>query len=380
MRIAIVAPEFPPEVGGMQTYAAEFAKELAARRHEVVVFTRPHSTGEMEIPDVDVRPDLRLSRRRDRMLLKGTQFDVWHVMNAAYAWLALETSNVVVSVHGNDFLRPYLPVAMLGLAQSPRLWRISPLVERLDLRLAMWRTRQLVTRALPRASVLLTNSKYTEAVLLERYPNCRGLTHAAMVGVGRAFLTTPLSERAVHQTPRLITVCRLAERRKNVDRVLRALAALQGTYAFHYTVVGDGQLRTELESLSRELGLDERVTFTGAVSEAILRKLLAESDLFVLASGVLPYSHEGFGIAYLEASACGTPVLAARQAGAAEAVEEGVNGYFVDEPSVPNLVNGLMRFLDGEVRFERAACRDFARQFSWTRVVDDAVRLYPGRH
>ena len=55
-------------------------------------------------------------------------FDVWHTTNAAYAWLALETQRAFVTVHGNDFLRPYFPVGRLDL---PSRWRL-PLGSNLD--------------------------------------------------------------------------------------------------------------------------------------------------------------------------------------------------------------------------------------------------------
>jgi phosphatidylinositol alpha-1,6-mannosyltransferase len=101
----------------------------------------------------------------------------------------------------------------------------------------------------------------------------------------------------------------------------------------------------------------------------------------VLASAVIPGSHEGFGIVYLEAAASGVPSLAARVGGAAEAVDEGKSGMYVEEPSVDALTTGLDRFLGGKVRFEPEACRTFARKFMWKNVVDHALQYYrPAPH
>jgi len=61
-------------------------------------------------------------------------------------------------------------------------------------------------------------------------------------------------------------------------------------------------------------------------------------------------------------------VLAARLAGAVEAVEEGVSGMFVDEPTVPQIRAAIERFLSGEVTFAPDRCRDFASRFTWERV------------
>ena len=72
--------------------------------------------------------------------------------------------------------------------------------------------------------------------------------------------------------------------------------------------------------------------------------------------------------------------LAARLAGAAEAVEEGTSGVFVDEPTIENLAEALGRFLRGEIRFDRQACRNFAHRFTWRKVVDHALQYYREPH
>jgi glycosyltransferase involved in cell wall biosynthesis len=160
-----------------------------------------------------------------------------------------------------------------------------------------------------------------------------------------------------------------------VDKTLRALAQLK-LYEFQFTVVGDGVLRPNLESLCRELGLNDRVNFTGVISKAEIQRLLASSDLFILTSDVLPNSVEGFGIAYLEANACGVPVLAAKSGGAAEAVCDGKTGYFVDEPTISAIATALERFLKSEIRFKSEDCQVFASRFHWARVVDHALKFY----
>ena len=127
MNVGVISPEFPPEIGGVETYAYEFARELAHQGHRVTVFTRQHLEGETALPGVHVVPSLKLRQSIDRALLRDTSFDVWHVMNAAYAWVALEASPVVISVHGNDFLQPYVPVAQPDLQRLPGFWRSSRL-------------------------------------------------------------------------------------------------------------------------------------------------------------------------------------------------------------------------------------------------------------
>lgn len=377
LRINIVAPEFPPDIGGVETYSYELAREVARRGHAVVVFTSRHRQGEVVGDGFVVRPELRLRRRWDRQLLRRYPAEVWHVTNAAYAWMALEAEGVVVSVHGNDFLRPYCLVGRPDLQR----WAPPPLRRRLDgfdRAVGERRTRRWMARGLVRARRIITNSRYTEQILMNRIPACGGRTTAALVGLSPEMMALPVPPGRRPGTARLITVARLSEPRKCIDRVIDALALLQGRFNFTYEVVGDGPLREPLEARAAAAGIGDRVTFSGFLPRADLLDHLAASDLFILTSDVLATSHEGFGIAYLEANACGLPILACRSGGAVEAVEEGVSGIFVERPEANEIAAAVARVVSGEQTFDPAACQAFARGFSWTRVVDCIEPFYVG--
>jgi phosphatidyl-myo-inositol dimannoside synthase len=372
MRIAIVSPEFPPDIGGVETYAFEYVKELASRGHAVTVFTVRHVSGEVKLPGVRIEPVLRLCRAADAKTFAMFDVDVWHALNAAYAWIAHELPIGLVSVHGNDFLRPYYPVAQPDLRHFPLAWRWSDAVARRLRPMWVGVTASAVRRSLAQARHIVANSRFTERVLVERVPGCRGRTSVGYVGVGAHFFDVSWQPSA-DGIPRLLTVSRLSEARKNVDLVLRALSRVMDHHDFRYTIVGDGHDRARLETLASELHLGERVRFTGFVDRSELLDIYAHSDLMVLASGITRDSHEGFGIVYLEAAASGVPSLAARLGGAAEAVDEARSGMYVEEPTVDAIAAALERFLGGQIRFDPAACRDFARGFTWARVVDHSL-------
>lgn len=381
MNIGVIAPEFPPAIGGVETYSYEFVRALAQRGHHVTVFTRPNKNYErIHIPNgVKIIREITLRKRKDSKIFARHNFDVWHVMNAAYSWLGLEKDNVIVSIHGNDFLRPYILLCSPDLHEHRRLWRHDRLrnwLKRFDKHVGRWLTARLLEQSLPHAAHILANSRYTEEVFLKKFPSCRGLTSVGLVGVADRFFEIQHVPRAEGQPPRLMTLCRLSEQRKNVDKVLRALGNLNDQYDFHFDIVGDGYLRPSLERLTHELQLSDKVNFCGFLSNKELEQKFAASDLFILTSSVLPDSHEGFGIVYLEANACGTPVLAARLAGAVEAVEEGVSGMFVDTPSIEEITARLQDFLSGRVKFDSDACRRFAHRFSWARVVECVEPAY----
>ncbi len=375
LHIAVVSPEFPPQIGGVERYAFEYAKALAKAGHQVTVFTCPHREGEVEADGLTISTRLRRNYALDRNIVHETEVDAWHVMNAAYAWVACETSTpVVVSVHGNDFLRPYIPVGDINL---PLPSAITPKwLGNYTKNLGKKHTRDLMLDGLEKASRILTNSRYTEQVLLEHFPQLKGRTTVGLVGVSEEYLEIPHKAPSTDEPTRLITVSRLSEPRKNIHLVLEALGTLKTDFSFSYRIVGEGSERASLETLISKLGLEEWVRFCGRLSDEDLKRELAASDLFILTSSILPTSHEGFGIVYLEANGCGVPTLAAKLAGAAEAVDEGRSGFFVEEPSVESIKDALYRFLSGEIRFDSATCRKFAAEFTWTRVVERALPYY----
>lgn len=376
MRIGIVTSEFPPDVGGVETYAVEFAKALHACGHRVDVFVGRYHDTSCAIEGLTLHPVLAYSRRIDALILRQYEVDAWHVMNASHSWLALETDKpVVVSIHGNDFLNPYPLSGSLGIHSYPPLWRFSKQLKPFNRWLAKILTRRLLPRALPAASVILSNSQYTEDVFLTKFPQCRGRTVVAQVGVGDCFLNSDITPRQ-NTRPQLLSVARLSEPRKNIGRVLEALQHLNEEFDFDYTVVGDGPLKTTLEAQAKSLGLESKTTFIDRLPLAGIIDKMQGADLFILPSSILPDSHEGFGIVYLEAAACGTPSLATRQAGAIEAIHDGESGFFVEEPTVDQLVAALRRFLSNNIVFDPAQCRQFARKFSWQKVVEKALPYY----
>lgn len=365
MHLGVIAPEFPPALGGVQTYTVEVATELARRCHDVTVFA-PVDAAREPFP-FRVVPELRLRSRDDAPRLAREHVDVWHGMNAGCAWAAQLGRPLTLSVHGNDFISAYSPFAQLDLKSRfgvrfgarPERWLDQVLARR---QLRHW---------LPCAVHYFANSEYTRTRLEAEHRRCRGRATVAGVAVADRFLsrTDRPGTRGRHP-PRLVTVARLDEPRKNVSLVLDALEPLAAEHPFEWIVVGEGDTRAALAERAARGPLANRAQFTGPVDADRLRDILESADLFVLTPAESAESFEGFGIVYLEANACGAPVLAARTGGIPEAIVEGRTGFLVDRPSADSIRLAVTRFLRGEVRFDADVCRSHARQFTWRSVVD----------
>jgi phosphatidylinositol alpha-1,6-mannosyltransferase len=131
------------------------------------------------------------------------------------------------------------------------------------------------------------------------------------------------------------------ESRKGHDMVIRALPSLLRTVPdVTYVIVGAGP-QTHLDRLARELHVRDRVVFTGLASEEDLAAIYALCDLFVMPSrqSLAQHSVEGFGLVFLEANACGKPVVAGRSGGINDAVVHGVTGLLVDPHDPEDIAN-----------------------------------------
>lgn len=177
-------------------------------------------------------------------------------------------------------------------------------------------------------------------------------------------------EVRVHRDParRIAFVGRLAEV-KGVTVLLDAFASLDRSDV-ELVLVGDGHLRSELEARAAELGVAERVRFTGYLSQAEVRGILADTDVFCL-----PSFAEGVPVVLMEALACGVPVVATRVAGVAELVEDGGSGILVHPGDPEPLARALQTVLadrDLRARMGAAGRQRVEREFD---VAREAAKL-----
>ncbi len=168
----------------------------------------------------------------------------------------------------------------------------------------------------------------------------------------------------------VLTVGNLVER-KGHDMVIRALArVLRQIPDVTYLVVGDGPHRDHLDRLAHATGVRDRVVFAGRVDAEALPDIYALSDVFVMPSRVRPAESdvEGFGLVFLEANACGKPVIGGRSGGIPDAIVDGKTGFLVEPESVPDIADRLALVLadrDLGAEMGREARTRVKAHFSW---------------
>lgn len=143
----------------------------------------------------------------------------------------------------------------------------------------------------------------------------------------------------------ILTVARLdaSEAYKGYDRVVQALPAVRAACGpVRYLLAGHGDDRARIEAIAQERGVADRLVFAGFVPDEELADHYRLADVFAM-----PSTGEGFGIVFLEAMACGTPVLAGDVDGSVDAVDQGRLGRLVDPNDVNAIADGIIGLLQG---------------------------------
>ena len=165
----------------------------------------------------------------------------------------------------------------------------------------------------------------------------------------------------------LLTAANLVEK-KGIDTVLRVVAELASRWSnLHYVIVGDGPYGAYLRELAVELGISDRIIFAGREEQTVLARYYQAANIYVQVS-----QNETMGRTYMEAGACGIPVVAANVEGVPSVVIPGVNGLLVDDPKnqdeVAAAVDRLLSDTGLRQRLGQTGLKIAREKFSWQRV------------
>lgn len=228
--------------------------------------------------------------------------------------------------------------------------------------------RHLRRRILESADLVVANSEYTRALVSSAAPRSKAVT--VLPGTDTSRFAPAAGEKRPGSDLLLGSVSRLF-RYKGHEVVFRALAGLPqpARRRVGYRIAGRGPDEAHLRNLARALGVHDRVEWCGHVPEAELVDFYRATDLFVLCSREEPEARrvEGFGLAFLEAQACGVPAVGTRSGGVSEAVEEGDGGWLIaadDHPALGRLLLRLLEDPESRRRAGRAARARVERAFS----------------
>jgi len=213
----------------------------------------------------------------------------------------------------------------------------------------------LMQRILSAAELIVANSSFTEDEYL-RFGVDRKRLMVITPGVDTSFFVPALkSEELVRKFTLqgkqvLCTIARLDER-KGHDMVIKAMSVLRKEFPdLVYLIVGRGREKERLRRIATAENVGDVVFFAGYVADEELPDYYNLGDIFILPNRetrntALKGDYEGFGTVFLEANACGKPVIGGRSGGVGDAIEEQVTGMLVDPDSLDDIVETVRDLL-----------------------------------
>ena len=336
MKHLLVSNDFPPKVGGIQNYLWELWRRLPPE--STTVLTTPYRGAKA----FDAQQPIRIERDSSKVLLptRALARRIDRLAAEIDADLVLLDPAVPLGMVGPWLERPYGVVVHGAEVTVPGRLPIAGSVLR---------------RVLRGAEVVIAAGGYP-AVEARRCAGSDLPTIIVPPGVDtNRFVPASESERSEirHRlgfdphAPLVVGMSRLVPR-KGFDVLIDACAELAHRWpTLQVAIAGSGRDRARLERRAKRRGAPVR--FLGRVDDADLIPLLGSADAFAMLcrNRWAGLEQEGFGIVFLEAAACGVPVVAGRSGGSAEAVIDGQTGFVIERPrEIASVVKALELLLE----------------------------------
>ncbi|MCX6020414.1 MAG: glycosyltransferase [Chloroflexi bacterium] len=393
MKIALVSvhgcPQLPPggrEVGGMNIYVDALSRELGRRGHQVDIFTRTHDADEPQIaaPAANVRvihldagPRGPVVKEELYPLLSAFLYNLETFAGADGGGYDVIFSHYWLSGWVGGYLRrgwraPHITMFhTMGAIKNQAL----PGEGESNQRVAAER------RIVAQADRIIAPSPQERRAAMQLYAAPAGRVEVIPCGVDLERFS-PGDRRMARRSlglgdERLLLFVGRLEPLKGLDILVGALPLLQEAAPTRLLVVGgDAQSEREFRRIQRqagELGVTDQITFAGSVPHDALPAYYRAADVCVA-----PSYYESFGMAAVEAMACGIPVVAARAGGLQSTVRHGETGYLIPWRCPEAYVERLEPLLASDAmrdHFGRAG-RAAAQQFGWPAVADRTLALF----
>ncbi len=358
-RIVQVTPNYPPLLGGLERVVQILATTLAERQHEVHVVTT--NAGAAEAPLRATEDGVQVRRHRS--------VSVAHTSVAPGMLGSLLTipRDSVIHLHCAQALIPEL------VWLSARLRRMKYLVHfHMDVgasgplgRLLPIYKKQFFGRVLRGAAGVIALTQPQAAFLQDYYGVRAERIFVVPNGVASEYFLPPRTPEA--GPLRLLYVGRLGAQ-KNVARLLDALSLV--TEPVRLRLVGDGELRPQLEAQAARLGLINTVEFAGRLHGTELVEAYANAQVFVL-----PSDREGMPLVVMEAMAANLPVLATAVPGNIELVDGAGVLVEPDPTALAAAIDRLARDTASHAELARLGA-ERARAFTWEAVTTEVEKVY----
>lgn len=365
-KLIIFSYDFPPSNGGIARLCQEIAVGMKPYYESVKVLTRkkhgvnvPYNLEEAEVvllPNKRLLCELaalkylsKLKDKKDYTVICGT----WHP--EATLSLCAGFKNVFILGHGTE------------LIGGSSFFRKN-----------IW-LRYYAKFVLNNVKLTIANSSYTRNLVkkISHSANCVALP----LGVNHIFFKPTSLSKIIGDKLKLCTISRI-EQFKGHDFVANVIAKMPLEYRqrIEWNIAGTGDYLDKLINIVNELGIQHIVKFHGFVIDKDLPKFYDQNDLFILCTREDSRSTnvEGFGLVFLEAQACGIPVIGTHTGGISDAIEEKNGGWLIEQDNECSLSELLISLIDDRTKVNSEGLKSRKRveeKCTWEMYCENLYKL-----
>jgi len=368
MKVAMIGWEYPPfKAGGLATHCYGLTRSLADKGIQVDFYMpkTKHKTSSdknnlniIEVGETEIFP----YDRPDNKELAGQFFD------AVYRYNDLVVSRVKGKydvIHCHDWLTMKAGIIIKEKTKTPLIITVhSTEYDRSGWLYPNQWFIDIEREGMEKADRIIAVSHFTKRVCVEKYgidPDKISVVHNAVY---------PIPEG--HKQDIILFLGRLTIQ-KGAEFFLRAAQKVKDYEPdARFVVAGIGDMLPKLITQALDLGISDKVIFTGRLTEEEVKHIYGISSVYVM-----PSVSEPFGITALEAISAGTPTIASKTAGFSEAFNNCLRVDFWDTDEMANKIISLIRYKPLHTTLSREGRREIDL-FTWDRVADKTIDVYNG--
>lgn len=350
-KIVILALDFPPSIGGIQTYAYNIC--LALKQASPVIIAPYH----LESESFDKGEDFRIIRPKSSLFNAGRFCKLFYLLWCIRALFGLNKRNIIKLILCNHIwcgLLAFFINRLVGIPYAVMTYALEIMDENSGF---------LVKKILKHAAYVICISEFTKQKILNLGVNedkikkvfpAINLNNSVFSEEERNNLRKKLN---IDSEKIILSVCRF-QRYKNIDMVLEAIPVVcQSLPNIKYIAIGEGRETRALIKQAHRLNLEDKVLFLGQKDNEDIAKYFDLCDVFILASRKTVLKRkvlaEGFGIVFLEANSFGKPVIGGDSGGIPDAVIDGFTGLLVDSEDPKDIAWAITMLLKNEAAAKR---------------------------
>jgi phosphatidylinositol alpha-1,6-mannosyltransferase len=359
----VITRNFPPDVGGIQSLMEGLSKGLA-KHDSVKIFADEY----LDYENYDQGSNLDITR------VKG--FKIFRKFRKAFLVNEYLKSNDVKGIFF-DHWKSLEHIKLEYLNKFPSFCLIHskeinhPLGTSLNSRM---------NKVFKKAKFIIANSKYTKdlGVRMGLEENKIHIIHPGTNYPVKIEKKEELKAKEIFGStfPKIITIARL-DKRKSHQNILMTIKNLIPIYPdIKYICIGEGEEKTNLENLRKQLGLSQQVIILPRINEKLKIALLNEANLFLMPSVIYKKSVEGFGISFIEAGSYGKGSIGGISGGEADAIENGKTGYLCNGNDLNSIYETVLKFFQNEnYKILGLQAKEFSKKFKWESIVNQYLSL-----